>query len=113
VIAGAVAPVTPLTLAGLNPGWGVLAQTGLILWIGGGKISAGEGQLCCAGISAAAHRSAICCQLLGFWLDSWDGYHASAPEPGSRRVIAAVRCVAQTVWPRNKISTLSHPQLRQ
>jgi 3-oxoacyl-[acyl-carrier-protein] synthase II len=95
VIAGAVeAPVTPLTLAGFNQ-MGALAQTGaypfdrrregLVLGEGAAVLVLESAQL-------ARHRSAqVYGQLLGFGLTA-DGYHVSAPEPGSRSAIAAVRC---------------------
>jgi 3-oxoacyl-[acyl-carrier-protein] synthase II len=94
VIAGAVeTPITPLTLVGFDQ-MGALAQTGaypfdqnregLVLGEGGAVLVLETAEL-------AEQRSAkIYGRMLGFGLTA-DGYHVSAPEPGSAAAIAAVK----------------------
>lgn len=94
VIVGAVeAPITPLTLTGFQQ-MGALASTGaypfdrrregLVLGEGGAVLVLEQEEL-------ARQRSApIYGRILGFGLTA-DGYHVSAPEPGSPSAIAAVR----------------------
>ncbi len=93
VICGAIeAPITPLTLIGFER-MGALAKEGafpfdvdrqgLVLGEGGAVFVLESAKL-------ARQRSAeIYGRVLGFGLTA-DGYHVSAPEPGSRAAIAAV-----------------------
>lgn len=94
VIAGAVeAPITPLTLAGFNQ-MKALARTGAYPFDQGREgLVLGEGAavLVLESAELAKRRSApVYGQVLGFGLTA-DGYHVSAPEPGSRSAIAAVK----------------------
>jgi 3-oxoacyl-[acyl-carrier-protein] synthase II len=98
VIAGAIeTPITRLTLVGFNQ-MGALAQTGaypfdrnregLVLGEGGALLVLETAEL-------AEQRSArIYGQILGSGLTA-DGYHVSAPKPGSRAAIAAVQSCLQ------------------
>lgn len=94
VLAGAIeAPITPLTLAGFER-MGALAQTGaypfdrdregLVLGEGGAVLVLETAEL------AQQRCARIYGQILGVGLTA-DGYHVSAPEPGSSGAIAAVR----------------------
>ena len=94
VIAGAVeAPITPLTLAGFNQ-MGALARTGVYPFDRrreGLVLGEGAAVLVLESAELARRRSApIYGQLLGFGLTA-DGYHVSAPEPGCRSAISAVK----------------------
>lgn len=94
VLAGAVeAPITPLTLIGFDR-MGALAETGaypfdrdrqgLVLGEGGAILVLESADL------ARQRGARIYGQILGFGLTA-DGYHVSAPEPGSPAAIAAVK----------------------
>lgn len=94
VIAGAVeAPITPLTLIGFER-MGALAKTGaypfdcdregLVLGEGGAVLVLESAEL------AQQRGAEIYGRVLGFGLTA-DGYHVSAPEPGSQTAIAAVK----------------------
>lgn len=94
VIAGAVeAPITPLTLAGFEK-MGALAQTGcypfdrhregLVLGEGAAVLVLESAEL------VTSRGASIYGQILGFGLTA-DAYHVSAPEPGGRGAIAAVK----------------------
>jgi 3-oxoacyl-[acyl-carrier-protein] synthase II len=100
VVAGAVeAPITPLTITGFQQ-MGALARTGaypfdrdregLVLGEGGAVLILESATL-------AKQRSApVYGRILGFGLTA-DGFHVSAPEPGSRAAIAAVkRCLERS-----------------
>ena len=94
VIAGAVeAPITPLTLVGFNQ-MGALAKTGAYPFDQrreGLVLGEGAAVLVLESAELARHRSApIYGQLLGFGLTA-DGYHVSAPKPGARSAIAAIK----------------------
>jgi 3-oxoacyl-[acyl-carrier-protein] synthase II len=100
VIAGAVeAPITPLTLIGFER-MGALAKTGaypfdcdregLVLGEGGAVFVLESAEL------AQQRGAKIYGRVLGFGLTA-DGYHVSAPEPGSQTAIAAVQqCVQRS-----------------
>lgn len=107
VIAGAIeAPITPLTLVGFER-MGALARSGarpfdrhregLVLGEGGAL-------LVLESIGLAEQRSAkIYGRVRGFGLTS-DGYHVSAPEPGSRGAIVAVQqCLERSQLKANDI----------
>lgn len=94
VLAGAIeAPITPLTLAGFTQ-MGALARTGcypfdrqregLVLAEGGAILVLEAGEL------ARQRNASVYGRILGAGLTA-DGYHISAPEPGSRAAIAAVQ----------------------
>lgn len=93
VICGAIeAPITPLTLVGFER-MGALAKEGafpfdvdrqgLVLGEGGAVFVLESEEL------ARQRNAEIYGRVLGFGLTA-DGYHVSAPEPGSRAAIAAV-----------------------
>jgi 3-oxoacyl-[acyl-carrier-protein] synthase II len=100
VIAGAVeAPITPLTLIGFEK-MGALAKTGaypfdrdregLVLGEGGAVLVLESAEL------AEQRGAKIYGRVLGFGFTA-DGYHVSAPEPGSRAAIAAIhQCLNQS-----------------
>ncbi len=94
VLAGAVeAPITPLTLTGFQR-MGALAQTGaypfdqnregLVLGEGGAMLVLEAEEL------AERRGAKVYGRILGFGLTA-DGYHVSAPEPGSGAAIAAIK----------------------
>lgn len=94
VIAGAVeAPITPLTLAGFEQ-MGALAKTGcypfdrdregLVLGEGAAVFVLESAEL------ANRRGASIYGEILGFGLTA-DAYHISAPEPGGKSAIAAVK----------------------
>ncbi len=94
VLAGAVeAPITPLTLTGFQR-MGALAQTGaypfdqnregLVLGEGGAVLVLEAEEL------AERRGAKVYGRILGFGLTA-DGYHVSAPEPGSGAAIAAIK----------------------
>lgn len=94
VVAGAVeAPITRLTMAGFNQ-MGALAKTGaypfdrdregLVLGEGGAVLVLESATL------ASRRAAPVYGRILGFGLTA-DGFHVSAPEPGSRAAIAAVK----------------------
>ncbi|WP_421656927.1 beta-ketoacyl-ACP synthase [Leptothermofonsia sp. ETS-13] len=94
VLAGAVeAPITPLTLTGFQR-MGALAQTGaypfdqnregLVLGEGGAILVLEAEEL------AESRGAKVYGRILGFGLTA-DGYHVSAPEPGSWGAIAAIK----------------------
>lgn len=94
VLAGAVeAPITPLTLAGFEQ-MGALARTGaypfdqnregMVLGEGGAVFVLETAEL------ARQRGAKPYGRILGFGLTA-DGYHVSAPEPGSRSAIVAVK----------------------
>lgn len=94
VLAGAVeAPITPLSLIGFER-MGALAKTGaypfdrdregLVLGEGGAVLVLESAEL------AKRRGAKIYGRILGFGLSA-DGYHVSAPEPGSRAAIAAIQ----------------------
>ena len=94
VIAGAVeAPITPLTLAGFEQ-MGALAETGAYPFDcrrEGLVLGEGAAVLVLEPAELAQQRSArIYAHVLGFGLTA-DGYHMSAPDPGNRGAIAAVK----------------------
>ncbi|MBW4527530.1 MAG: beta-ketoacyl-ACP synthase [Phormidium tanganyikae FI6-MK23] len=100
VICGAIeAPITPLTLIGFER-MGALAKEGafpfdvdrqgLVLGEGGAVFVLESAEL------ARSRNAEIYGQVRGFGLTA-DGYHVSAPEPGSRAAIAAVnRCLERS-----------------
>ncbi|HTL90055.1 MAG TPA: beta-ketoacyl-ACP synthase [Leptolyngbya sp.] len=100
VICGAIeAPITPLTLIGFER-MGALAKSGafpfdvdrqgLVLGEGGAVLVLESAEL------AQQRKAEIYGRVLGFGLTA-DGYHVSAPEPGSRAAIAAVyQCLTQS-----------------
>lgn len=100
VICGAIeAPITPLTLIGFER-MGALAKDGafpfdrdrqgLVLGEGGAIFVLESAKL------AQERNAKIYGRVLGFGLTA-DGYHVSAPEPGSRAAIAAVKqCLEQS-----------------
>ncbi len=93
LVGAAEAPVTPLTIAGFDR-MGALAKTGafpfdcqrqgLVLGEGGAVLVLESAEL------AASRQARVYGRILGFGLSA-DGYHVSAPEPGSRGAIAAVK----------------------
>ena len=94
VIAGAVeAPITPLTLVGFER-MGALAKTGAFPFDcdrEGLVLGEGGAVLVLESVELAKQRGAgIYGRVLGFGLTA-DGYHVSAPEPGSRAAIAAIQ----------------------
>lgn len=94
VLAGGVeAPITPLTLTGFDR-MGALARTGAYPFDQqrqGLVLGEGGAVLVLESVDSARQRGArIYGQILGFGLTA-DGYHVSAPEPGSRGAIAAVK----------------------
>lgn len=104
VIAGAVeAPITPLTLAGFEK-MGALAQTGcypfdrhregLVLGEGAAVLVLESAEL------AKSRGASIYGRILGFGLTA-DAYHVSAPEPGGKGAIAAVKQCLE----RSRLST--------
>jgi 3-oxoacyl-[acyl-carrier-protein] synthase II len=93
-IAGAVeAPITPLTLAGFEK-MGALAQTGCYpfdRYREGLVLGEGAAVLVLESAELVKRRGAsIYGQILGFGLTA-DAYHVSAPEPGGKSAIAAVK----------------------
>lgn len=93
-IAGAIeAPITPLTLIGFER-MGALAKTGAYPFDSdreGLVLGEGGAVLILESAEVAKQRCAkIYGRVLGFGLTA-DGYHVSAPEPGSRGAIAAVK----------------------
>ncbi|BAU10607.1 beta-ketoacyl-acyl-carrier-protein synthase I [Leptolyngbya sp. NIES-3755] len=107
VICGAIeAPITPLTLIGFER-MGALAKDGafpfdvdrqgLVLGEGGAVFVLESEEL------AQQRKAEIYGRVLGFGLTA-DGYHVSAPEPGSRAAIAAVnQCLDRIGLTANKI----------
>ncbi|MFB2980473.1 beta-ketoacyl-ACP synthase [Microseira sp. BLCC-F43] len=94
VIAGAVeAPITPLTLAGFEQ-MGALAKTGCYpfdRYREGLVLGEGAAVFVLESAELANRRGAsIYGEILGFGLTA-DAYHISAPEPGGRSAIAAVK----------------------
>jgi 3-oxoacyl-[acyl-carrier-protein] synthase II len=94
VIAGAVeAPITPLTLIGFER-MGAFAKTGIYPFDGDREgLGLGEGGALFvleSADSAKQRNAKIYGHVLEFGLTA-DGYHVSAPEPGSHTAIAAVR----------------------
>jgi 3-oxoacyl-[acyl-carrier-protein] synthase II len=100
VLAGAVeAPITPLTLVGFER-MGALAKTGaypfdcsregLVLGEGGAVLVLESAEL------ASQRDATVYGKILGAGLTA-DGYHVSAPQPGSRAAIAAIQqCLARS-----------------
>jgi 3-oxoacyl-[acyl-carrier-protein] synthase II len=93
-IAGAVeAPITPLTLAGFEK-MGALAQTGCYpfdRYREGLVLGEGAAVLVLESAELVKRRGAsIYGQILGFGLTA-DAYHVSAPEPGGKSAIAAIK----------------------
>ncbi len=107
VICGAIeAPITPLTLIGFER-MGALAKDGafpfdvdrqgLVLGEGGAVFVLESAEL------AQRRNAEIYGRVLGFGLTA-DGYHVSAPEPGSRAAIAAVnQCLERSNLTAHKI----------
>ncbi|MGG6265294.1 beta-ketoacyl-ACP synthase [Leptolyngbya sp. AN03gr2] len=107
VICGAIeAPITPLTLIGFER-MGALAKDGafpfdvdrqgLVLGEGGAVFVLESEEL------AYQRKAEIYGKVLGFGLTA-DGYHVSAPEPGSRAAIAAVnQCLDRSGLTADKI----------
>ena len=94
VIAGAVeTPITPLTLAGFKQ-MGALARTGAYPFDRdreGLVLGEGAALLVLESAASAKQRNAsVYGQVLGFGLTA-DAYRATAPEPGGRSAIAAVK----------------------
>ena len=94
VIAGAVeAPITPLTLAGFEQ-MGALAKTGCYpfdQYREGLVLGEGAAVFVLESAELANRRGAsIYGEILGFGLTT-DAYHVSAPEPGGKSAIAAVK----------------------
>ncbi|HAX76243.1 MAG TPA: beta-ketoacyl-ACP synthase [Cyanobacteria bacterium UBA11372] len=94
VIAGAVeAPITPLTLAGFEQ-MGALAKTGCYpfdRYREGLVLGEGAAVFVLESAELANRRGAsIYGEILGFGLTA-DAYHISAPEPGGKSAIAAVK----------------------
>lgn len=107
VLAGGVeAPITPLTLTGFDR-MGALAKIGAYPFDRqrqGLVLGEGGAVLVLESVDSARRRGArIYGQILGFGLTA-DGYHVSAPEPGSRGAIAAVKqCLERSGLSPNQI----------